>query len=392
MRKSEIKKIAEQFGDLAKDLKRSRKRDIKEGKDIPLKTDIEYDTIKNIWYKKHNYQELERLGSGQFGTTSLVKDINTDKNYVLKAIKLNDKNLQDIYNEIYILKKIAKHGCKNNLLCFVEYYVDYENHVMYIVTDVFQNSMTLAKFINEYQERDEILSTFKLLKIFKGLLKAIVYLHKIGIAHADIKPENILINDKLEIQIIDFGISCAKTCIVLGTLLYQSPELIRVIGSKQKKSVNVLKKGDIFSLGMVFYLLANLTFPYPLDGDYILNKKSKYTENMPIVRLSGASLLFSLNTFYVKIGGFLTEQDRKKIKESGKEEPKNLIKSYYSDKYANIDDAINNLIINMMNPNVEKRPLAKHCMSMLNKIIRMYNNLYKTIISPGIESPVVEEL
>ena len=263
---------------------------------------------------------------------------------------------------------------------------------MYIFTDVFQNSMTLSKFINGYQERNEILGTFKLLKIFKGLLKAIVYLHKIGIAHADIKPENILINDKLEIQIIDFGISCSKTCIVLGTLLYQSPELIRVIGSKQKKSVNVLKKGDIFSLGMVFYLLANMTFPYPLDGDYILNKKSKYTENMPIVRLSGASLLFSLNTFYVKIGGFLTEQDRKKLKESGKEEPKNLIKSYYSDKYPNIDDAINNLIINMINPNVGKRPLAKHCMSMLNKIIRMYNSIYKTIISPGIESPIVEEL
>lgn len=389
MRKVEIKQIAKEFSELAKDLKMKKRRRGSQIKD-PLKTDMEYDYIKNIWYKKHDYEELERLGSGQFGVTSLVKNVNTGKNYVLKAVKLNDKNLQDIYNEIYILKKIVKHGCKNNLLCFVEYFVDYENRVMYIITDVFENSMTLSKFINGYQERDEIISTFKLLKIIKGLLKAIVYLHKIGIAHADIKPENILINDKLEIQIIDFGISCAKNCIVLGTLLYQSPELIRVIGSKQKKNVNVLKKGDIFSLGMVFYLLANLSFPFPIDGDYILNKKSKYTENLPMVRLSGPALLFSLNNFYVKVGGFLTEQDRKKIKESGKEEPKNLMESHYSDKFENIDKSINKLIIDMLNPNVEKRPLAKNCMSKLNKIIRMYNDIYRSSISPGIESPIIE--
>jgi serine/threonine protein kinase len=389
MRKTEIKQIAKEFSELAKELKMAKRRKEYTIKD-PLKTDMEYDNIRNVWYKKHDYEELERLGSGQFGVTSLVKNVNTGKNYVLKAIKLNDKNLQEIYNEVYILKKIVKHGCKNNLLCFIEYFVDYENNIMYIITDVFENSMTLAKFINGYQERDEIISTFKLLKIIKGLLKAIVYLHKIGIAHADIKPENILINDKLEIQIIDFGISCAKKCVVLGTLLYQSPELIRVIGSKQKKSVNVLKRGDIFSLGMVFYLLANLSFPYPLDGDYILNKKSKYTENLPMVRLSGPALLFSLNNFYVKVGGFLTEQDRKRLKESGKEEPKNLMESHYSDKFENIDKSINKLIIDMLNPNVEKRPLAKNCMSKLNKIIRMYNDIYKSTISPGIESPIIE--
>ena len=344
----------------------------------PLISDIEFDSINNKWYKKHNYQEIKRLGSGQFGVTSLVKNINTGDNVVLKAVKINEKNVKDIYNEIFILKKIAKYGCKDNLLCYIEHYIDQEHNIMYIVTDVFENSTTLTEFIRKNQIENKTIDTNTLLKIMKGLLKAIVYLHKIGIAHADIKPENILINDKFEVQLIDFGISCTKSCTVLGTLLYQSPELLRLIGGK-KQNLNILKRADIFSLGMVFYLLANLTFPFPIEGDYILNKKSDYTKDFPIVKLNAASLLFSLNTFYVKIGGFLTSQDRKKYKESGREEPKNQIKSYYSNKYDIVDQQINKLIIRMLNPNFEKRPLAKNCMSKLNKIIKTYNEIITNI-------------
>lgn len=438
MNKKEIKELSKKFVDLSKDLKR-RHREIKAVND-PLKSDIEYDKLNNIWYKKHNYENLKVLGSGTFGTTYLARDINTGKNFVLKDIQLKADNLQDIFNEIAILKKIAKYGCKANLLCFVEYYLDYEKQRMYIVTDVFENSMTLRKFIDKYQKCNKIINTYKLLKIMKGLLKAIVYLHKLGIAHADLKPENIIINDKLEVQIIDFGISCTKNCIVLGTLLYQSPELIRI--SKTEVSVNLLKRGDIFSLGMVFYLLANLEFPYKvednrysesdsegdfgsesdydsesdsdsesdLDSEKDLDSKSDsdsesecisiLKEKTPLERpkLQGAPVvkleaqMYTLNEFYKKIGGFLTAKERMKLKESGKEEPKNLMMSYYSDQYKNVDDAINELIIKMLDTNFKKRPLAKHCMSMLNKIIKMYNDIQKNIISPGIESPIFEEL
>jgi serine/threonine protein kinase len=41
----------------------------------------------------------------------------------------------------------------------------------------------------------------------KGILEAINYCHKNMICHRDLKPGNILINDKNEIKIIDFGFS-----------------------------------------------------------------------------------------------------------------------------------------------------------------------------------------
>lgn len=43
--------------------------------------------------------------------------------------------------------------------------------------------------------------------IFKSLVSGIVYLHKKGVAHRDIKTENILLNKYLQVKVIDFGFS-----------------------------------------------------------------------------------------------------------------------------------------------------------------------------------------
>jgi serine/threonine protein kinase len=41
--------------------------------------------------------------------------------------------------------------------------------------------------------------------IFKQIIDAVMFLHNLGIAHRDIKDENILINENLNIKLIDFG-------------------------------------------------------------------------------------------------------------------------------------------------------------------------------------------
>ena len=86
------------------------------------------------------------------------------------------------------------------------------------------------------------------------------YLHDNNIAHRDIKPENILIDKNFEVKLADFGFATIldegqKSKTVLGTERYMSPE---IMGSSSYDA----KRADVFSLGVVFYVLAKGNPPF----------------------------------------------------------------------------------------------------------------------------------
>lgn len=113
------------------------------------------------------------------------------------------------------------------------------------------------------------LSESLVLYITGGILKSLYYIHiKNKIIHMDIKQQNVLIDDFLTVKLTDFSVSLnyskAKDYInlpMVGTCYYMSPEVLK----KKRIQVSEASKIDIYSLGVLLYLLAFCDYPYKLN-------------------------------------------------------------------------------------------------------------------------------
>jgi len=104
-------------------------------------------------------------------------------------------------------------------------------------------------------------------KIFVNILKSVKILHENSIIHGDIKPENILVGKDFGLKLIDFGFSQKlnkKNNIINnteGSDTYSSPEI-------RKGHINGYDgvKSDIFSLGVLLFVITVGNFPFNLSG------------------------------------------------------------------------------------------------------------------------------
>ena len=91
-------------------------------------------------------------------------------------------------------------------------------------------------------------------------MKAVQYLHYNKVVHRDIKLENILLDENNSVKLIDFGFAVSlsddtyltQSC---GTPPYMSPELLPPYPQYREEA-------DIWSCGVVLYLMAKETFPF----------------------------------------------------------------------------------------------------------------------------------
>ena len=192
------------------------------------------------------------------------------KKAIMKLVFKSKRKKED-KKEIYIssiLKNI-------NIIEFYGYSEIEKDKTYYILMD-YAKYGNLRKFQRETLKRKYFSESMICFLAFQ-ILKGIRYCHYCKIAHMDIKPQNIVINDYLNAKLIDFSISINYKnrsnddeiqLPFKGTNFYMSKEVLK----SEKIKIKDLNKVDLYSFGVILYNLAFGSYPYGLcrgdEGNY----------------------------------------------------------------------------------------------------------------------------
>lgn len=199
----------------------------------------------------HNIIARSRMKKGKGPIIGLTDIKGKQNKRILVPVLVKEypeKKKKNYLLEINILNHL-KDTCKNSFVCIIDSFQ--ENGKFYLVIHYDSKYMELAKYIENFQLNEK-----QTIKIAKNIAKALIELNNLGVAHMDIKPQNILINpEDNSIKIIDFDMSCLKddqTCFTTkGTPNYLSPDMLK---GKVKTFEDAIKS-DTWSFGVTLYFL-----------------------------------------------------------------------------------------------------------------------------------------
>ena len=231
------------------------------------------------------------LGKGNFGYAEKMKSRKNGLYYAIKKLDKNKLNVKYFHRETEIMFNLNH----ENIVKFYGYFEDKEKITKY--KEIYQEKKEIQKEIVDkdiyclileyipngslndfivknkpYMKYNNIITPIKedfIIKTFKQLLNALIYLFKKSILHRDIKPDNLLLDENYNIKISDFGLSALYRdenpqnkdkpnylfggVSVVGRYDFISPEVLK--GEKYDL------ESDIFCLGLTMLTLISFDNP-----------------------------------------------------------------------------------------------------------------------------------
>ena len=202
------------------------------------------------------YKIIEVLGRGGMGIVYKAEDTKLKRNVALKFLPPELIQNEEA-KERFVLEAQAAAALSHPNVCTI-HEIDEEEDRSFIAMEYVDGQSLRAKIEKGPLELDEALNIS--IQVAEGLEEA----HKKGIIHRDIKSANIMVTDRGQAKIMDFGLAKVKRGTLLtregttlGTVAYMSPE--------QARGEVIDHRSDIWSLGVVIYEM--LTGQLPFKGD-----------------------------------------------------------------------------------------------------------------------------
>ncbi len=196
------------------------------------------------------YEVLDTLGYGARSTIFLVKD-KKGGIYALKRVVKNEPK-----DERFIEQAVSEHEIAQQFDHPVlrKSYKAIRSRAVIRVNEV----LVLMEFVDGATlEQDRPKTVLHLCQVMARVASGLHAMHESGFVHADLKPNNIMITERDEVKIIDFGQSCKAGSVkdrIQGTPDYIAPEQVK------RKRITPLT--DVFNLGATMYwLLTNQFVP-----------------------------------------------------------------------------------------------------------------------------------
>ena len=230
---------------------------------------------------QNKYDVLGVVGEGAYGIVYKCKNKETGKYVAIKRFKEVEDDLvkKTMKRELKMLQKLHH----PNVVDFQEAYKRKGN--LYLVFEFVDKNL-----LELLQEHPQGLDPDLIRYLIYQLCKAIKYMHDQNIIHRDVKPENLLITENMELKLCDFGFSrlisgsCTeKLTDYVATRWYRAPELLLTQGEYGKEV-------DYWAIGCIMGEL--------VDGNPLFPGENEIDQIYCIQKVLGNLTEEQMNMFY----------------------------------------------------------------------------------------------
>ncbi len=203
------------------------------------------------------YEILELLGQGGMGAVYKARDTELERLVALKLIRpelaSNPEILRRFKQELILAREVTH----RNVIRIFD--LGQAKGIKFITME-FVEGRDLRALLREKEK----LPLDETVRIIAQVCRALEAAHAAGVVHRDLKPQNIMLDAKDRVYVMDFGIAhsletpgMTQTGALMGTPEYMSPE--------QAKGMKVDARSDLFALGIIFYEMLTGVSPYKAD-------------------------------------------------------------------------------------------------------------------------------